>query len=61
MEKPKAYVDTDKCLACGGCIALCPHDAISFNCNKARVDENKCISCYLCIQFCPYGAISKGD
>jgi ferredoxin len=58
MAKPKAKVDRKKCLACGGCISVCPQDALSMNGNKAKVDEEKCISCAICIRTCPVGAIS---
>lgn len=58
MVKPKAKVDRSKCLACGGCISVCPQDALSWYANKALVDEEKCISCAICIRTCPVGAIS---
>ena len=60
MGKPKAKVDKRKCLACGGCISVCPQDAISWIGGKAQVDPKKCISCAICIRTCPVGAIS-GD
>ena len=41
MVKPKAEVDEKKCLACGGCISVCPQDAISWEGNKANVDKKK--------------------
>jgi len=58
MGKPKAKVDKEKCLACGGCISVCPQDALSMEGMKATVDDNKCISCAICIRTCPVGAIS---
>ena len=58
MGKPKAKVDTVKCLACGGCIAVCPQDAMAMVVSKAYVSEGKCISCAICIRTCPIGAIS---
>ena len=58
MEKPKAIVDEWKCLACGGCISICPQDAVSMCGSKALVEEEKCISCAICIRTCPVGAIS---
>jgi len=58
MGKPKAMVDREKCLACGGCISVCPQDALSMEGMKALVDDNKCISCAICIRICPVGAIS---
>lgn len=57
MGKPKANVDKKKCLACGGCISVCPQDAISWIGNKAEVNSEKCISCAICIRTCPVGAI----
>jgi ferredoxin len=60
MGKPKATIDKKKCLACGGCISVCPQDAISWIGNKAEVNPEKCISCAICIRTCPVGAIS-GD
>jgi ferredoxin len=58
MEKPKALVDKYKCLACGGCISICPKDAIIMIVNKAAVNKKECISCEICINACPIGAIT---
>ncbi len=58
MGKPKANIDKKKCLACGGCISVCPQDAISWIGNKAEINPEKCISCAICIRTCPIGAIS---
>ena len=59
MAKPKAKVDTSKCLACGGCISVCPKDALSMNGGKAFVTSEKCISCAICIKVCPVAAICE--
>jgi Fe-S-cluster-containing hydrogenase component 2 len=59
MEKPKSIVDKTKCLACGGCISVCPQDALSMCGGKAYVTINKCISCAICIKICPIGAICE--
>ena len=59
MGKPKAKVDGKKCLACGGCISVCPQDAIAMRASRAFVTREKCISCTICIQICPIGAISE--
>jgi ferredoxin len=58
MGKPKAKVNSVKCLACCGCISVCPQDAISWTGGKALVDDKKCTSCAICIRTCPVGAIS---
>jgi electron transport complex protein RnfB len=59
MVKPKAIVDETDCLACGGCISVCPVDALSMSGGKAFVTRNKCISCSICIKTCPVGAINE--
>lgn len=61
MVKPKAIVNKEICLACGGCISVCPQDAISMIAEKASVDKKKCISCEICIKTCPVGAIIWED
>ncbi|MEF8878795.1 MAG: 4Fe-4S dicluster domain-containing protein [Candidatus Thermoplasmatota archaeon] len=63
MGKPKAKVDEKQCLACGGCISVCPQDAISMEGRKAFVDSRKCVGCKICIKTCPIGAIkeTKGE
>jgi ferredoxin len=61
MEKPKANVNKQTCLACGGCISLCPQDAIILQASKAHVKRKKCISCTICIKACPVGAITWED
>jgi ferredoxin len=61
MGKPKAEVDVSICLACGGCISICPNDAMSMTAGKAFVDKEKCISCAICIRACPVGAIRGED
>jgi len=60
MEKPKAKVDEKKCLACGGCISVCPQDTIDMIGGRAFVNKDDCISCAICIRTCPVGAI-KGE
>jgi len=59
MVKPKALVDREKCLSCGGCISVCSQDAINMQSTKAYVINEKCINCGICIQTCPIGAISS--
>ena len=58
MVKPKAMVDEDQCLSCGGCVSVCPQDAITLKNLIAFVDVDKCTSCKICVNKCPIGAIS---
>jgi ferredoxin len=61
MGKPKANVDGKKCLACGGCISVCPQDAILMIGSYANIEKEKCNSCAICIRMCPVGAIAGED
>ena len=58
MEKPKAKVDDQLCLSCGGCVSVCPKDTIRLKNLIAQVNQKNCISCKVCINTCPVGAIS---
>ena len=51
-----AYVITDKCIKCGGCIPVCPVEAISMVNGKVVIDPKKCISCGTCSAVCPVSA-----
>ena len=44
MGKPKAKVDKKKCLACGGCISVCPQDAISMCASKAFITSENVLA-----------------
>jgi len=61
MVKPKIKVEEIKCLACSGCISVCPKDALSMYSGKAVLNESKCIICGICIKTCPVGAIHNED
>lgn len=58
MEKLKAIVHRETCLACGGCISVCPQDAIVMYSCKAVVNNDICTGCAVCINTCPIGAIT---
>ena len=59
MGKHKAEVDRCLCLACGGCISVCPQDAIIMHARKALVDKKLCIGCNICVNTCPLAAIKE--
>lgn len=52
------YVETETCVSCGACVAICPVHAISMADKKARIDPKKCIGCSECIATCNAGAIT---
>jgi len=46
--------DSDACIDCGACIALCPTKALSFDDEwKIVLEAEKCIRCGACVQACP--------
>ncbi|MCQ2564317.1 MAG: 4Fe-4S binding protein [Clostridia bacterium] len=50
-------VDTNACIGCGSCAAICPVGAIKLVDGKAKINAKKCIKCGSCASFCPVGAI----
>ena len=51
--------DRNKCIYCGGCVSVCPVNALTLKETRIEVDANKCIDCGACIKFCPVGALEK--
>lgn len=52
----KVKIDPQKCLKCGGCVALCPVSGIEI---LEYIEVTSCIGCGKCIAFCPVGAIDE--
>jgi ferredoxin len=55
-------VDTEKCINCGSCIALCPVEAISIADDGSIVfNKDKCVgsTCSACVDACPARAIKS--
>jgi ferredoxin len=55
----KMRVDRGKCLYCGGCVGVCPVQALELKEIVLAVDESKCTKCGICVKFCPVGAIRR--
>ena len=54
-------IDDDRCLACAGCIALCPEAALFQDIAGLEVNQNLCTLCGICVGFCPVIALSVVD
>lgn len=52
----KAVIDQDKCVKCGKCKSICPHDAI-IELDKYKVKKARCLGCTQCAKQCPKQAI----
>ncbi|MBE7016690.1 MAG: 4Fe-4S dicluster domain-containing protein [Ruminococcaceae bacterium] len=55
----KKFYTTDKCIACGKCVELCPLNNISIVDGKVKWGGN-CTHCMACISYCPTEAIEYG-
>jgi digeranylgeranylglycerophospholipid reductase len=51
-------VHAARCAYCGGCVSVCPVDAIHLAETRLLIGE-ACIECGLCIDACPVGALSE--
>ena len=51
--------DREKCVGCGMCIVVCPHEVILLDDGKARIEHrDACMECGACAQNCPTAALS---
>jgi NAD-dependent dihydropyrimidine dehydrogenase PreA subunit len=48
----------DKCIACGMCLKVCPHEVFIFENNKVKLSKKDlCMECGACSKNCPVNAI----
>jgi ferredoxin len=55
-------VDTEKCISCGSCVALCPVEAITLADDlSVEFNKEKCVgsTCSACVDACPARAIKS--
>jgi NAD-dependent dihydropyrimidine dehydrogenase PreA subunit len=49
----------EKCIGCGKCAEVCPHNVFSISGKKALIDDiDSCMECGACKMNCPVNAIS---
>jgi len=51
-----AINNNNKCVYCGGCVGVCPVQAIQLKDTRLIIDPKKCINCGACVNICPVGA-----
>ena len=52
--------DDELCVDCGGCVSICPMDALTFDKQRAVIlHEDRCngVTCGLCVDACPQRAL----
>jgi len=50
-------IKAEMCCYCGGCVAICPKDAIELIETRIIISAEKCGNCGLCKKFSQVGAI----
>ncbi|NLK71831.1 MAG: 4Fe-4S binding protein, partial [Clostridiales bacterium] len=51
-------LDSDKCVGCGRCIEVCPHNVFRILKGKAEIiDKDDCMECGACAKNCAFNAI----
>lgn len=50
---PQLYFIADRCKACGRCIEVCDHEAITMNGSGIKTNRRFCIACGRCTDECP--------
>lgn len=52
-------IDREKCIGCGLCLQVCPHQVFLLSAGKAEfADRNGCMECGACARNCPVEALS---
>ena len=52
--------DSDKCIGCGKCLEVCPHEVLKLENKKVHIaDKDACMECGACAKNCPVQAITS--
>lgn len=61
VEEVRAICIDDTCVVCGGCVLVCPTEALSLEDNdiaiRLHLNPQDCISCEACVSSCAHYAI----
>jgi heterodisulfide reductase subunit A len=52
-----AFINFEKCTACGECVQACPTHAIELTDDHAMINPVSCVGCGICLPICPENAI----
>lgn len=52
-------LDSEKCMGCGMCVNVCPHQVFKLHEGKAEIMQlDSCMECGACLKNCAFSAIS---
>ena len=58
----KLELDQDKCIGCGMCVNVCPHNVFEMENKKAKIiNKDLCMECGACRKNCPAMAIEENN
>ncbi len=53
------HLTPEKCVGCGSCIEVCPHEVLLLNNGKVRIlQKDACMECGACARNCPTAALT---
>ncbi|MHB8584231.1 MAG: 4Fe-4S binding protein [Thermoplasmatota archaeon] len=52
------HFHAETCMDCGGCVGICPFDALELNHGVIHVRPS-CTECDLCVRLCPVAALES--
>lgn len=56
-RRPELYFLHERCVKCGACVEVCPHQCHSLVDGEHRIDRTNCEACGLCVDACAVGAL----
>jgi NAD-dependent dihydropyrimidine dehydrogenase PreA subunit len=52
-------LDPEKCVGCGLCLVVCPHEVLAMDNGRARIqNRDACMECGACAMNCPVAAVT---